>query len=98
MYTEISDNKIIFWCISYRHARDDHTKISGYNVIKYAELNTKTLQYSRFSDSYYGYNQFNGRALTEKQMLSRMADFVEIDAILENGTKVRIKDDYSLTD
>ncbi len=61
-------------------------------------IDTKTLQYSRFSDSYYGYNQFNGRALTEKQMLSRMADFVEIDAILENGTKVRIKDDYSLTD
>jgi len=96
-YTEVVEpSSVIFWelVIVYSDDWNDRSKVRGYRFEKQGTLDTKKLIYSRSHRSYgytYSYRHDRQAVLTEQQVLDELAKFVEVDAVLGSGKKLRLK-------
>ena len=94
VYTSMADGNVLFWRLAVAHDRLDNHKIRGYRLVHFGTLDTKQLKYSRrnHDSTYYYDSDCRGTVLSEQETLSQLAGFVEVDAVLSSGKKLRVKD------
>lgn len=105
VYLEKVGDLLTFWRVVLVYGGYyNNRRFIGYHLEKEYELNTKTLEYKSHSRNYYGdscyqdgYRGYNGTVLSEEQLIQRLANFVEVDMVLESGKKIRVKDVGSFT-
>lgn len=99
IYTSMKGDEIVFWHLSaviWGQNSPDCDKLRGYRFVRMGTLDTKKLIYTS-ENSYYLYDFYfcsddRVQALSEQEVLARLAGFVDVDMVLSSGKKLPVRD------